>query len=398
MTVAPSMRLAAFIRHQSGSIIADWENFARTLVPAAEDMSPLSLRNHISYILAFIADDIDSSQTDVEQFKKSRGEKPKDAMTSVAEIHAALRQAGGFNLDQMVSEYRALRASVIKLWGAQASEPVAESVADLIRFNESIDQALTESISYYSKEADHSRNLFLGILGHDLRNPIGAMQMSAQLIAKIGLLNDRQKMLASQVVTSAGRATEILDQLLDLTRSRLGSGIQIIREPMDMAFVSRQLIDEMRALHPDRTFTLHISGDTQGAWDRPRIGQVFSNLIGNAVQYGFKDLPIVITVSGEPKDVSLSVHNDGVPIPKAKIANIFEALIRGGPDGSDYSNLPNLGLGLYITREIVSVHGGRIRVTSTEKEGTTFTANFPRWPGVTSAEPEDIASKTATAS
>ena len=101
------MRLAAFIRANSSSIIGEWENFARTLVPAAQGMSPLSLRNHIKYILAFIADDIDSTQTEAEQIKKSRGEKPKDAIDSVAEIHAALRQAGGFDLDQMVSEYRA---------------------------------------------------------------------------------------------------------------------------------------------------------------------------------------------------------------------------------------------------------------------------------------------------
>jgi signal transduction histidine kinase len=372
------MRLAAFIRQNSGEIIAEWEHFAQTLVPAAEGMTPLSLRNHISYILAFIADDIESSQTDAEQLKKSHGEKPKDLRDSVAEIHAALRQAGGFNLDQMVSEYRALRASVTKLWGEQSSEPVADDVADLIRFNEAIDQELTESITYYSKKVDHSRNLFLGILGHDLRNPIGAMLMSAQLVARIGALNERQKMLISQVVTSAGRATDILDQLLDLTRVRLGSGMQLIREPMDMAFASRQLLDEMRALHPERTFTLEVSGSTEGVWDKPRIGQVFSNLLGNAVQYAFKDLPIAVTVCGEPKNVSVSVHNHGVPISKDVIGGIFEALIRGGGDGSDYPNSPNLGLGLYITKEIVAAHGGTIRVTSTEREGTTFTARFPR--------------------
>jgi signal transduction histidine kinase len=257
------MRLAAFIRANPKPIITEWENFARSLVPAAEGMSPLSLRNHINYILDFIADDIDSSQTDSEQITKSRGEKTKDAMDSVAEIHAALRQAGGFNMDQMVSEYRALRAIVTKLWVAQLLEVTNDGIEDLIRFNESIDQTLTESISYYSKKLDHSRNLFLGILGHDLRNPIGAMLMSAQLTEKIGPLNERQKMLISQVVVSAERATSILDQLLDLTRSRLGLGMQLIREPMDMAFASRQLVDEMRAPHPGRIFTLDISGGTR---------------------------------------------------------------------------------------------------------------------------------------
>jgi signal transduction histidine kinase len=369
------MRLSAFIRENSKEIIAEWENFARSLVPAAEGMSPLSLRNHITYILAFIADDIDTVQTDSEQTNKSRGKKPRAAMDSVAEVHAALRQAGGFNLDQMVSEYRALRASVTKLWAARAPEPTRPCAADLVRFNEAIDQATTESISYYSKKVDHSRDLFLGVLGHDLRNPIGAMRMSAELIAKIGSLTERQKMLIAQVVTSADRATEILDQLLDLTRARLGSGLHLLREEMDMAFVSRQLLGEMRSLHPGRTFTLKIAGDTKGHWDKPRIGQVFSNLLGNAVQYGFSDLPIDVTVIGGPKEVSLSVHNEGVPIPKDAIGGIFEAMVRGGTEGIDSTNL---GLGLYITKEIVSAHGGTIRVTSSEKDGTTFTALFPR--------------------
>jgi hypothetical protein len=179
------MRLSTFIRENSTAIIAEWENFARSLVPAASGMSPLSLRNHISYILEFIADDIDTVQTDSEQTSKSLGKKPKSATDSVAEIHAALRQAGGFNLDQMVSEYRALRASVTKLWSARDLEPTRQSAADFVRFNEAIDQETTESISYYSKKVDHSRDLFLGVLGHDLRNPIGAMMMTAELIKSI---------------------------------------------------------------------------------------------------------------------------------------------------------------------------------------------------------------------
>ena len=143
-----------------------------------------------------------------------------------------------------------------------------------------------------------------------------------------------------------------------------------------MAFVSRQIADEMRAMHPARTFNLEISGDTEGEWDKPRIGQVFSNLLGNAVQYGFTDLPISIAIKGDSKEVSLSVHNDGVPIPTAVIGGIFDSLTRGR--NSDRPGSMNLGLGLYITKEIVSAHGGSVGVTSSEKDGTTFTARFPR--------------------
>jgi signal transduction histidine kinase len=375
------MRLAPFIRANTTAIIAEWEGFAQKLVPAAEHMSPRTLRNHIAEILAFIVKDIETPQTDCEQLKKSRGEKPKDAKESAAETHASLRQAGGFGMDQMVSEFRALRASVTKLWCAQLTETTTLDFSDLTRFNESIDQELKEAIGYYTQKLDHSRDLFLGILGHDLRNPIGAMRMSAQLTLKIGRLNERQTMLVSQVITSAGRATELLDHLLDLTRARLGSGLTVLKEPMDVAFVGRQLVDEMRALHPGRTFTLEISGDTEGKWDRPRMGQVFSNLLGNAVQYGFTDLPIDVTIKGVPEEVILSVHNDGIPIPSDVIGGIFHSLTRGeSEDGEEHHGSTNLGLGLFITNEIISAHGGRIDVTSSEKNGTTFTARFPRSP------------------
>ncbi|MDO9413841.1 MAG: HAMP domain-containing sensor histidine kinase [Pseudolabrys sp.] len=258
-------------------------------------------------------------------------------------------------------------------------------MADMIRFNEAIDQEAAESISYYSTKLEHSRDVFLGVLGHDLRNPLGAMRMSAELIAKIGPLTERQKMYNKQVVLSADRATEILDQLLEVTRTRLGSGLHVLREQMDMAFVSRELVEEMRCQHPARTFTLAISGNTEGHWDKPRIGQVFSNLLGNAVQYGVKDLPIDVKIAGYSKGVSLSVHNDGVPIPKDAIGGVFDSMVRGGSGGVGTTNL---GLGLYITKEIILAHGGTIRVNSSEKKGTTFTAFFPRAADISSAAKE----------
>jgi signal transduction histidine kinase len=279
----------------------------------------------------------------------------------------------------MVSEFRALRASVTKLWKAQLTNANNTDVSDLIRFNEAIDQELTESICFYSKKLEHSRDLFLGILSHDLRNPLGAARMSAVLALHMGDNNERQKMLLSQIVNSTDRATEIVSHLLDLTRARLGAGLPVIKARMDIGFVSRQLVDEMRTMHPNRTFTLKVSGDTQGEWDKARIGQVFSNLLGNAVQYGFTDLPINISIEGHSDEVTICVHNDGVPIPSNKIDRIFDSLTRGvSEDNGEQSKSINLGLGLYITKEIVVAHGGTLDVVSSEKDGTSFTAHFPR--------------------
>jgi signal transduction histidine kinase len=376
ITVEELMRISAFIRSNTSRIVAEWEDFARALIPAAEGMTPLALRNHIANMLVFITDDMDSLQTAAE---KSHGGKVKQFGQSAAEVHASLRQAGGFNLDQMVSECRSLRASVIKLWATQSTAQDGEIAADLIRFNESIDQILTESISYYASTSEVSRDLFVGILGHDFRNPLSAVLMSAQLGPKMGPLNENQTKLLSQVIMSARRAIEIVDTLLDLTRARLGSGFPVIKEPMDFGDVGKQLVDEMGATHPDRKITFEASGYTRGVWDKPRIGQVLSNLLSNALQYGASDRSVDVTVAGRPHELVLSVHNEGNPIPDTLLGRIFSSYQSNNEiDMLDRHNSKNLGLGLYITKEIVIAHGGTISVTSSRSAGTTFTARFPR--------------------
>jgi signal transduction histidine kinase len=379
-----SIRLAEFIRKNTKQIIAEWEIFAHTLTPAANHMTSLALRDHIQELLDFIVADIESPQTSLEQIQKSKGKKEKNAAHSAAETHAALRLSGGFNIDQMVSEYRALRASVIKLWSAANRGLKSEDAIDLTRFNESIDQELAESVSHYTQKVSYSKDLFMGILSHDLRSPLNVISMSAQLLLNAGspnakqTLDDKQVVLATQIFESTSRVTKIVDDLLDVTRARFGAGLPVIRATMDMGAVSRQLVDEMLTANPTRTINLNISGDVKGAWDKARIGQVLSNLIGNAIQYSFKDSPINVVVKGSTEAVFLSVQNLGVPIPPEKIATLFDALTRASTDKGEHIVEVNLGLGLYITEEIVVSHGGTVEVKSTKKEGTTFTAHFPR--------------------
>lgn len=374
------MRLAPFIRANANPIIGEWEKFAATLIPAAEDMNSRALRNHIKDILAFAADDIEAPQTSTEQVTKSHGRKHPAAGHSAAETHAALRLAGGFSLDQMVSEYRALRASVIKLWERQLTDPVPADMSDLTRFNESLDQALTESIHHYSNKMAASKGLFTEILSHDLSDALGSLTVAAGLTLRIGRMHERQMMLVSEILDNAGRATETVAHLLDLTHARLGSGLSVIREPMNMGFVARKVVGEMRAMHPRRNFKVEASGDLRGSWDKARIAQLFANLLGNAVRYSFADTQIVVTVGGHTEELVLSVHNEGVPIPPGVIPKIFDSLSRAAQeDGEDHPTATNLGLGLFITQEIVTAHGGTISVASSEQDGTTFTARFPRF-------------------
>jgi signal transduction histidine kinase len=147
---------------------------------------------------------------------------------------------------------------------------------------------------------------------------------------------------------------------------------------MDMGFVGHQIVEEIRAAHPDRNVRLNTSGTLDGKWDKSRIGQALSNLLGNAIQYGFKDAPVDVSIDGNKDTVTLSVHNYGLPIPEGKISTIFNPLTRATHEGQGGPASTNLGLGLFITNEVLLAHGGTLEVSSSEKEGTTFTAKFPR--------------------
>lgn len=373
------MRLADFIRENKNSIVKEWENFARTLTPAVH-MTTFQLRDHIEQILSFIAEDLESPQTAGQQIKKSHGKNDSaDSQDSAAEIHGNIRHDEGFDIVQMVSEYRALRSSIIKLWTKANRTLSDEDVVDLTRFNESIDQALAESVVKFTQKVDYSKDLLLGVLGHDIRSPLGAMNMCAQLIARVGTLNDKQTELASQIVSSGTRISEMISTLLDLTRARAGTGLPILKARMDIGIAARKVIDEIQIQHPDRTILLEITGNVEGEWDITRIGQLFSNLIGNAVQYGAKSSPIDVLIKGDSEWVTISVHNAGDPILPMQLTTLFDSFTRGqSKDNQRDSVNSNLGLGLFITKEIVLAHDGAIKVLSNNAEGTTFNVRLPR--------------------
>jgi signal transduction histidine kinase len=375
---ATSKRISVFISDNVESIVEEWESFAKTLTPSSEGMTPLALRDHIHQILSFITEDIKSSQTPKEQTVKSKGAKKGSSSNTAAETHAALRLSGGFNIGQMVSEYRSLRAIVIKLWSRTDPPMDKEYVEDLTRFNEAIDQALAESVSYYTKEIIRSKDIFVGILGHDIRSPLQSIVLSTQLLMHSGNFTERQRIISKGTLESAERITGLIDTLLDVTRARLGGGIRIIRSPMDLSFVARQIVDEIRVVHPTRIVNLDIPEELRCEWDKARIGQVLSNLLSNAVQYSFKDTPIWISIRDDSDLVVLTVGNNGLPIASSKINTLFDPLTRGSEEDSDQPTSANLGLGLFITREIVQGHGGKISVFSSEIKGTTFTVEIPR--------------------
>ena len=374
------MRLADFIVSNREPILVEWEAFARTCTPAAGTMDVVALRDHANAMLTVIAADLRRPQTGLEQSAKSKGGAPDaDLGDTAAEEHGAGRAGSGFTVAQMVAEYRALRASVIRLWTKAEGRLETEDLEDLTRFNEAIDQSLAESVARFGEDLEYSKEMFLAILGHDLRTPLGAIEMSSKFMLDTGELPEPHRTLTRRIASASGRSVRMVGDLLDFTRSRLGGGIPIAREETSMGKVVHDVVDEIAAVHPERKIQVETRGAERGEWDAARIAQALANLIGNAVQHGTKGSPVTVDIRGGEAEVAIAIHNDGPAIPPDLLNGIFNPMksaqqrtgAAAGPEGS-------LGLGLYIAERIVHAHDGRIAVESTPTGGTTFTVHLPR--------------------
>jgi signal transduction histidine kinase len=371
------MRLADFILENIEQILQLWEDFASTITPAATAMNAVELRDHAEQMLRTIAEDLRMSQSAEESIVKSTGSGPRGAEDTAAELHALTRLMSKFTIEQMVSEYRALRASVLLLWSQRIKQGVEFELDEMTRFNEAIDQSLAESVVRFANSVSESQQIFLGILGHDLRTPLGAISMGAEVLLRTPDLDSKHTRVASRIYSSVGRAKSIVDSLLDFTRSHFGGGIPIQYARVNLTAICADMVEEIRTYHPDRSI-LFESNEVTGDFDKERLEQVFCNLMENAVQHGDEAAPVRVSLSTRGGEVWFSVHNEGETIPKDVISQLFRPLkyFSAGATGTPYLG-SGLGLGLYIAHEIVLAHKGRIDVDSTPGNGTAFTVKLP---------------------
>ena len=387
------MRLAEFILANIEPILAEWEAFARSLLPGAT-MTIVALRDDAGAILLATARDMQNRQSLEQQASKSKGDggaesAASDRLDNASDSHGVDRVGAGFHITDVIAEYRALRASVLRLWRESLPQPNLNDLDDITRFDESLDQSLARGVSSYSKRIDESRQMFLAILSHDLRNPLHTIRMAAQIVSLKGLDPATASMM-SMITRSTDAMMQLISDLIDFSSSGLGRAMPLNRGPLDLEELCREVIDACRTAHPGRVLRLHCDGDVHGVWDAGRIRQVVSNLIGNAVQHGSPDGSIELSVtskgtaSAEPSPegstVVLSVHNEGMPIPPDLLPTIFDPLKRYATyESAEQRSAGSIGLGLYIVREIVVAKGGTVTVTSTAEEGTTFTVRLPRF-------------------
>jgi len=220
------MRLGDFILKNLEPILQQWEDFAKT-IEQSRDVSSATLRDHAEKVLRTVAADLATVQTPDERIIKSHGNTLEDHDETAAETHAITRLMAGFTINQMVSEYRVLRMSVLMKWLQRIKSGTDFEVEDMMRFNEAVDQALAESIASYSHAIEEARSHFLGLLGHDLRTHLGAILLSADVLLHTEDLGAGSAKVASRIYTSVKRADQVVGDLLDVTYSRLGSRVAI---------------------------------------------------------------------------------------------------------------------------------------------------------------------------
>ncbi|MED5619926.1 sensor histidine kinase [Ideonella sp. BN130291] len=372
------MALSEFITQHQEAILSECEAFAQTLLPAAASMDKAALRDHAAQVLAAIALDMKQPQTGRAQRAKShgRGPAPSSDNPTAAALHGELRAAAGFDVNQTTAEFRSLRASVIRLWFESKPQLGRDEVFELVRFNEAMDQALAESILYFAAEAAHMRTLFLGVLSHELRTPLATIMASGQSLVLAQRLQRPVPEAADRVLRAGKRIESLLDDLLDFVRSGLGEGMRVAPVPLDLGKVCERVVGELQSVYPERAITLARSGDMACTCDEQRIAQALSNLVGNAVKYGRPDKPVEVTVVGvDEVELVISVANKGAVISAETRDSLFEPLVRGA--GGDHFGV-NLGLGLYIVKEIATAHGGSVAVDSSAEGGTAFRIRLPR--------------------
>jgi signal transduction histidine kinase/CheY-like chemotaxis protein len=397
-----SMRLADFILANVEPILAEWEAFARSIWPDAAAADPAELRDEAEDILRATVFDMQSAQTSAQQAEKSKGTSPPDErgdLTVASSAHGAGRVASGFDLWAVIAEYRALRASVLRLWRESGPAPDLRDVDDLTRFNESIDQSLTHAVRSYAHRAEQDRavllakeqasrreaeaanrakDVFLATLSHEMRTPLNA------IVGWLGILRHEDAEAkhfdeALKVIERNTRAqVQLIDDVLDVSRIVSGK-LRVDIRPCELTDVITAGVNVVRPAAEARgiTLTVHLDPSVSGAWcDSVRIQQVVWNLVSNAVKFTPKGGRVDVTLTREQSSFQLQVRDNGQGISPELLPRIFDRFRQA--DSSTRRRFAGLGLGLSIVKHIVEAHGGTVEATSQgEGKGSTFTVRLP---------------------
>ena len=351
--------MTRFVAEHRARITEIWRTRAAT-IPEIAGLPPAVLIDHLPEFLHELAKWVDGE-------RESRDR----AYLHLTQGHALQRLGHGVDLGTLLVEYQLLREVIL----TEVLASVGDDAAGIIGVNRAMDLAVSEAVRRFAMHREEVRERFVGILGHDLRNPLMALTLAAEtILATPSCTQPAHARLAAAIRKGGERMSRMIGDLVDFALGQLGGGIPAVPAASDMGDICREAVDELRATHPDRDIKLETKGDLRGSFDRDRLLQVISNLVANALVHGHDPITVRTYETGDREFVVTEVHNAGPPIPEETIATIFDPFRRGAR-----AKRGGLGLGLYIVQQIALAHGARCNVESNDK-GTTFRINWPRTP------------------
>lgn len=375
---SPPNALADLIERERGRIIARWKDRVLHTEAKAKGVSEPALQDSIPDLIREIVAALrrEAPQTLDQQAPEAAG---------VAREHGRQRYHIGFDLRVVVLEYDFLREVLFEVFD-ESGLPLC--LADLRVVSTALSIGIAEAVDQYSIERENDlraraaererasefERQLIGIVSHDLRSPLASILMAVELATRSGRFDEPTARQLGRIRLAAERATRLIADLLDFTRERNASRIPVKPQQVELRALVHAAIEEALGMFPGRIIRYHSEEPVEGHWDPDRITQVLSNLLTNAVKFSPPPTPVSIRTHADEDSVLLEVHNEGPPIPTSRMATLFEPFQRGDPATRTGSSL---GLGLYISRQIVLAHGGAIDVRSSEEAGTTFVVHLP---------------------
>jgi len=372
----PVQSLSKFIRHHKNRIVDEWLREAAAL-PSAHALHVDAVRDHIPEFLDHLAESIE------------RGDLTAVTMQAIPNLHAATRVREGYDLRQVMSEYRLLRSVILRVYSEEGdiSTESRPKLTPLSTMNAALDIAIADAVDQFAVDQGHARDMFIGMLGHDLRDPLNAIAFASQSMLDRGDALDAATAMtfAARISSNARRMDDMIRDLLDFARGRLGGGFPIATAPFDARSAIAETVRDIAHAHPERAIVClatAAAGDFHVEWDRDRMIQAVANLVSNAVAHGTD--PIVVEPHDRGETIAIDVKNTGEIAPTV-LRTIFAPFTTpsvdrrhdaGGGTRAERRR-GHLGLGLYIVREIATAHGGDVSARSEHGE-TIFTLTLPR--------------------
>ena len=361
--VANMSTVSDFLRGQMSRIAERWEDEVRADLPALAKMTKPVLFDHLPEFLDGLANWIDGDENMAEL-----------AFAKLAQGHALQRLGYGVGLETLTREYSKLRAVILRvLMDIPATD---ENREDMLRLHEGMDRAINEAMHRYATRREEVRERFVAILGHDLRDPLSTVVISANMLAANPSLKSEHRVVASRIVRACDRMQRMISDVLDFARGHLGSGIPANPTLNDIGEICRAAADEIIGANPQRQVAVDLQGDLRGAFDRDRVHQAMTNLLANAIHHSQGSIEVRAHETEDRHAIITEVTSHGDVIPEDLRHRLFDPFAQADVAGPRHG----LGLGLFIVQQIALAHGALCDVDSDET-GTTFSIRWPRTPG-----------------